>query len=81
MSAADIVLTGAQVLLLLLQFKYTDCVRVYPLYNFLFVVLQAWLLNALHAGLGGSKKRAGTSIIHQTFQGLVQVHTSTRSVG
>eukprot|EP00953_Heterococcus_sp_UTEX-ZZ885_P010443 6096-Heterococcus_DN1.PRE.3 len=38
----------------------------------------AWLLNALHLGLGGSKRKAGTSVIHKTFQGLVHVHTSTR---
>ncbi|KAG5184893.1 hypothetical protein JKP88DRAFT_257423 [Tribonema minus] len=39
----------------------------------------SWLLNSLHVGLGGSKKKkAGTSIIHKTFQGLVHVHTMTR---
>ena len=34
----------------------------------------AWLLNALHLALGGSK-RPGSSIIHNTFQGSVRVST------
>ena len=35
---------------------------------------QAWLLNALHTALGGTKK-PGSSIIHKTFQGTVKVIT------
>ena len=34
----------------------------------------AWLLNALHTALGGTKA-AGSSIIHTTFQGTVEVTT------
>eukprot|EP00966_Prymnesium_polylepis_P232557 5378455-Prymnesium_polylepis.1 len=34
----------------------------------------AWLLNALHTALGGTKK-AGSSIIHKTFQGTVKIST------
>lgn len=34
----------------------------------------SWLLNTLHRDLGGSRK-AGSSIIHQAFQGSVQVTT------
>jgi len=33
-----------------------------------------WLLNALHAGLGGTRK-PGSSIIHKAFQGQVQIKT------
>lgn len=36
--------------------------------------LMAWLLHQLHVGTGG-KRKAGSSIIHQTFQGKVQVMT------
>ncbi|KAL3919505.1 MAG: hypothetical protein SGPRY_005605 [Prymnesium sp.] len=36
--------------------------------------LMAWLLNALHTALGGTKKQ-GSSIIHKTFQGTVKVIT------
>jgi len=34
----------------------------------------AWLLNALHTGLGGTRK-PGSSIIHKAFQGAVQIKT------
>jgi U4/U6.U5 tri-snRNP-associated protein 2 len=34
----------------------------------------AWLLNALHSGLGGTRK-PGSSIIHKAFQGQVQIKT------
>ncbi|KAL1495626.1 hypothetical protein AB1Y20_016493 [Prymnesium parvum] len=34
----------------------------------------AWLLNALHTALGGTKKQ-GSSIIHKTFQGTVKITT------
>jgi U4/U6.U5 tri-snRNP-associated protein 2 len=34
-----------------------------------------WFLNRLHLDLGGSLKKSGTSIIHQTFQGEVQLRT------
>jgi len=34
----------------------------------------AWLLNSLHTALGGTRK-AGSSIIHSTFQGSVKVTT------
>jgi len=37
----------------------------------------SWLLNSLHRGLGGTKK-AGTSVIHEAFQGKVQVTTRQR---
>lgn len=36
----------------------------------------SWFLNQLHRGTGGTRK-SGSSIIHQTFQGLVQVDTVT----
>lgn len=35
----------------------------------------AWLLHQLHIGLGGSSRKPGSSIIHQIFQGRVQVTT------
>ena len=38
----------------------------------------AWLLNALHTGLGGTRK-PGSSIIHKALQGTVQV--TTRKAG
>ncbi|KAI8917109.1 hypothetical protein PhCBS80983_g00107 [Powellomyces hirtus] len=38
--------------------------------------LLTWLLNTMHAGMGG-KKKAGSSLIHQTFQGEVQVDSQT----
>lgn len=34
----------------------------------------AWLLNALHTALGGTRK-PGSSIIHRAFQGTVRVTT------
>ena len=34
----------------------------------------AWLLNALHAALGGTRK-PGSSIIHKALQGTVRVAT------
>ena len=34
-----------------------------------------WFLNRLHLDLGGSLKKSGTSIIHQIFQGEVQLRT------
>lgn len=34
----------------------------------------AWLLNALHAGLGGTRK-PGSSVIHKAFQGEVEIKT------
>ncbi|CAN0296477.1 unnamed protein product, partial [Ectocarpus sp. 4 AP-2014] len=37
----------------------------------------AWLLNSLHQGLGGTRK-AGSSVVFQTFQGLVEVETLTK---
>ena len=36
----------------------------------------AWLLNALHTALGGTRK-AGSSIIHTAFQGAVRITTHT----
>lgn len=36
--------------------------------------LMAWLLHQLHVGTGG-KRKAGSSIIHKTFQGKVRVTT------
>ena len=36
-----------------------------------------WLLNHLHAGLGGTGKR-GSSIVHKALQGAVRVSTSHR---
>ena len=41
------------------------------------VEFTSWLLNALHQGVGGTKK-AGSSIIHETFQGQVRVTTRQR---
>ena len=38
----------------------------------------AWLLNSLHAALGGTRK-PGSSIIHRTFQGSVRVTTHAAS--
>ena len=38
----------------------------------------AWLLNALHTALGGTRK-PGSSIIHRTFQGSVRVTTHKAS--
>jgi U4/U6.U5 tri-snRNP-associated protein 2 len=40
----------------------------------------AWLLNALHTSLGGSKKR-GSSVIHSAFQGSVKVTTYKANTG
>eukprot|EP00903_Cladosiphon_okamuranus_P010294 g9744.t1 len=37
----------------------------------------SWLLNSLHQGLGGTRK-AGSSVIFKTFQGLVEVETLTK---
>jgi len=37
----------------------------------------AWLLHQLHIGVGGSRK-AGSSIIHSTFQGMVEITTRQR---
>lgn len=37
----------------------------------------SWLLNALHLGLGGTRK-AGSSVIFQTFQGLVEMEILTK---
>lgn len=34
-----------------------------------------WFLNQLHVGLGGSPRKPGSSIIHEIFQGSVQVTT------
>mmetsp|Transcript_34667 Transcript_34667/g.55952 ORF Transcript_34667/g.55952 Transcript_34667/m.55952 type:complete len:593 (+) Transcript_34667:79-1857(+) len=38
-----------------------------------------WLLNSLHRGLGGTDK-AGSSIIHKTFQGKVQVASTKATI-
>ncbi|TPX72232.1 hypothetical protein SpCBS45565_g00508 [Spizellomyces sp. 'palustris'] len=38
--------------------------------------LISWLLNALHAGMGG-KKKAGSSLIHRTFQGEIRIDSQT----
>ncbi|KAJ3158055.1 hypothetical protein HDU89_000438 [Geranomyces variabilis] len=38
--------------------------------------LLRWLLNAMHTGMGG-KKKAGSSLIHQTFQGEVRIDEQT----
>jgi U4/U6.U5 tri-snRNP-associated protein 2 len=38
-----------------------------------------WLLNSLHRGLGGTEKR-GSSIIHRTFQGQVQVRCRVKLI-
>ena len=35
----------------------------------------AWFLHQLHIGLGGSNRKAGSSIIHKIFQGTVSVTT------
>ncbi|KAI9815841.1 MAG: hypothetical protein M1826_001939 [Phylliscum demangeonii] len=35
----------------------------------------SWFLNHLHLSLGGSKTKAGTSIIHKVFQGKLQVES------
>ena len=37
----------------------------------------SWLLNGLHQGVGGTRK-AGSSVIHQAFQGRVLVTTRQR---
>ncbi len=37
----------------------------------------AWFLHQLHLGVGGNRK-AGSSIIHSTFQGLVEITTRQR---
>ncbi|CAN0160953.1 unnamed protein product, partial [Phaeothamnion confervicola] len=37
----------------------------------------SWLLNTLHAGLGGTRK-AGSSVVYRTFQGAVHVTTRTK---
>jgi U4/U6.U5 tri-snRNP-associated protein 2 len=37
----------------------------------------AWFLHQLHVGVGGTKK-AGSSIVHETFQGVVEVTTVQR---
>ncbi|KAJ3345137.1 hypothetical protein HDU83_004388 [Entophlyctis luteolus] len=39
----------------------------------------AWILNALHVGLGGNPKKNGTSVIHQAFQGEVKVESQAVS--
>jgi len=41
------------------------------------VEFTSWLLNSLHQGLGGSKK-AGSSVVHEAFQGQVRVTTRQR---
>jgi U4/U6.U5 tri-snRNP-associated protein 2 len=41
------------------------------------VEFTSWLLNALHQGIGGTKK-SGSSIIHEVFQGKVRVTTRQR---
>ena len=38
----------------------------------------AWLLHQLHIGIGGSLRKPGSSIIHQTFQGVVEITTKQR---
>lgn len=38
--------------------------------------LLSWLLNTMHSGMGGTKK-AGSSLIHQTFQGEVRIDSQT----
>jgi len=35
----------------------------------------AWLLHHLHVGIGGSSKKPGSSIVHDIFQGKVEVTT------
>ena len=35
----------------------------------------SWLLNNMHLALGGSKTKAGTSIIHKVFQGKLKVES------
>ena len=35
----------------------------------------SWFLNNLHLGLGGSKTRPGTSLIHSIFQGRVKIES------
>jgi len=35
----------------------------------------SWFLHQLHLGIGGHPRKPGTSIIHQTFQGIVEVTT------
>ena len=37
----------------------------------------AWFLHQLHIGIGGNRK-PGSSIIHSTFQGLVEITTRQR---
>jgi U4/U6.U5 tri-snRNP-associated protein 2 len=34
-----------------------------------------WLLHQLHLGIGGHPRKPGTSVIHKTFQGVVEVTT------
>ena len=38
----------------------------------------AWLLHQIHIGVGGSTRKPGSSIIHQTFQGIVEITTRTQ---
>lgn len=38
----------------------------------------AWLLHHLHVGMGGSLKKSGSSVIHDIFQGKVEVTTRER---
>lgn len=38
----------------------------------------AWLLHHLHVGIGGSLKKSGSSVIHDIFQGKVEVTTRER---
>jgi U4/U6.U5 tri-snRNP-associated protein 2 len=41
------------------------------------VEFMSWLLNSLHQGIGGTKK-PGSSVVHEAFQGQVQVTTRQR---